>query len=407
MSEAGAPRRRLGRAYWRLWWASGADSVGNGMFTAAAPLLAATVTHDPRLVTLVPAATQLPWLLLSLPVGSLVDHHSRVALMRRSQFGQAAIVGVLAACATYGQVNITVLTTLALLLGALDVLHGNAGQALLPDLVDNSLLYKANGHQQAITTVGLYFAGPPIGSLLFAVCLALPFWLDALSFALSAALLTALRKPASPGERSPKRLAITEGLRWLVRHRLLRTLAALLGVNTFCGQLANATLVLLATRTLGLDERGYGLLLACAAVGSLLSGLVSDPVVAKFGAVPILVTALALNAVAFVGIGLSPNVGVLAVLLSVNGFVTTVWNIVTVSRRQQLVPADLLGRVNSVYRMLGRGLIAFGALAGGLVAYRFGVRAPYPVAGILRAIALVFALPVLLEAGVNTLRRRA
>jgi len=81
-----------------------------------------------------------------------------------------------------------------------------------------------------------------------------------------------------------------------------------------------------------------------------------------------------------------------------HGFATTVWNIVTVSLRQQIVPAQLLGRVNSVYRLLGLGLIPLGALTGGLVAHRFGLRAPYPIAGALRGIALISALPTLLVA---------
>jgi hypothetical protein len=94
---------------------------------------------------------------------------------------------------------------------------------------------------------------------------------------------------------------------------------------------------------------------------------------------------------------LSPNTIVLDVLLAANGFVTSLWNIVTVSLRQQLVPAELLGRVNSVYKMVGWGLIPLGALAGGLAAHLFGLRAPYPIAGLLRGIALLAALPVLLR----------
>ncbi|WP_031169065.1 MFS transporter [Streptosporangium roseum] len=219
------------------------------------------------------------------------------------------------------------------------------------------------------------------------------------SFALSAALLATLpRRRRRQIEHPPMRTAIADGLRWLVRHRLLRTLAALLGVNTFCGQLGNVTLVLLATQTLHLDARGYGLLLAGAAVGSLLGGLVSARVVDRVGALPALLTALATNVVVFVGIGLSPNAIVLGALLAVNGFVITLWTIVTVSLRQQVVPSEMLGRVNGVYKMLGWGLIPLGALAGGLVAHMFGLRAPYPLAGVLRGVALLVAMPILIRA---------
>ncbi|MEU9837301.1 MFS transporter [Streptosporangium sp. NPDC048047] len=390
---------RLSTDYWRLWWATGINSVGDGAFTAAVPLLAVTVTRDPRLVSIVSAATYLPWLLLALPAGALVDRHDRVALMWRTQAIQALIVAVIAVLAAFGQIGIPVLAITAFGLGACTVVFANAAQAVLPDIVAEPLLHKANGHQQVITTVGLQFAGPPVGSLLFAVAVALPFGADAASFALSAALLATLpRRRRERIEHPPMRTAIADGLRWLARHRLLRTLAILLGVNTFCFQLGNVSLVLLATQTLRLDAPGYGLLLAGAAIGSLLGGLVSARLVQRMGELSALLAALITNVVIFIGIGLSPNVIVLGALLAVNGFVTTLWNIVTVSLRQRIVPSELLGRVNSVYRMLGWGLIPLGALAGGLVAHLFGLRAPYPVAGALRGIALLVAMPVLIRA---------
>jgi MFS family permease len=390
---------RLSAAYWRLWWAVGIDNVGDGAFAAAVPLLAVSITRDARLVSVVSAATYLPWLLLSLPGGALVDRHDRVGLMWRSQAIQAVIVSAVAVLTALGHIGIPVLAVTAFGLGACEVVFANAAQAILPDLVPKPLLHKANGNQQTITVLGQQFVGPPVGSLLFAVAVALPFGLDAGSFALSAALLATLpRHGRRHAEHPPMRTAIAAGLGWLARHRLLRTLAILLGVNTFCFQLGAATLVLLATQTLHLSARGYGLLLAGAAVGSLLGGLLNARIVQRIGALPALLTALGANAVIFVGIGLSPDAVVLAALLAGNGFVTTLWNIVTVSLRQQIVPAELLGRVNSVYRMLGWGLMPLGALTGGLVAHVFGLRAPYPIAGVLRGIAMLVALPVLIRA---------
>ncbi|WP_433515447.1 MFS transporter [Nonomuraea sp. CA-143628] len=311
---------------------------------------------------------------------------------------QALIVAALAGFAAFGQIGIPVLAITAFALGACTVVFANAAQAALPDIVAEPLLHKANGHQQTITAVGLQFAGPPAGSLLFAVAAALPFGVDAASFALSAALLATLRgRTRVRIEHPPMRTAITDGLRWLTRHRLLRTLALLLGVNTFCFQLGNVSLVLLATQTLRLDAAGYGLLLAGAAIGSLLGGLLSARVITRTGELPALLAALVTNVVTFAGIGLSPNMIVLGILLAVSGFVTTLWSIVTVGLRQRIVPSELLGRVNSVYRMLGWGLIPLGALSGGLVAHAFGSRASYPVAGALRGIALLVAMPVLIR----------
>lgn len=385
---------RLSRAYWRSWWAAGISNIGDGAFTAAIPLLALTITHDPRLVSVV-AAAYLPWLLLSLPAGALIDRRDPVGLMWRSQAIQAAIVGVVAVSTAFGHIDIYLLALVGFGLGACEVVFSIASQAVLPDIVAKSLLHRANGNQQTAATVGKQFLGPPLGSLLFAITTALPFGLDAATFGVSAALLSTLPRRRRPTvEHRP----ITEGLRWLARHRLLRTLAILLGVNTFCGQFGNVVLVLLVTQTLRIDSGGYGLLLAGAAIGSVLGGLINARVIDKIGVLPALLTALAANVVAFVGIGLSPNGFVLAGMLAVNGFLVTLWNIIVISLRQETVPTELFGRVSSVYKMLGWGLIPLGALTGGLIAHRLGLRAPYLIASGLRGIALLLATPTLLQA---------
>ena len=388
----GRDAHRMTTIYWRLWWAAGIDAIGDGVLTAAIPLLAITLTADPRLVALLSAATYLPWLLLSLPTGALADRCDRATLMWRTQTVQALLTTVAAVLAALGGLSLPALMTITFGLGACEVVVGTAGQAILPDLVERPLLHKANGHQQAITTVGQQFAGPPLGSLLFAAAAALPLTVDAATFALSAALLAGL-PGRPPALRQPTR--VIDGIRLLAGQKLLRTLAVLLAVNTFCGQLGNATLVLLATQILHLSARGYGLLLAGAAVGSVLGGLLNARLAAKIGTHCALYAALSANVLIFPAIGLSPNALVLSVLLAANGFVTTLWNIVTVSLRQELVPPGLLGRVTSVYKMLGWGLMPLGALAGGLVADVFGLRAPYPIAGLLRGAALLAATPAL------------
>lgn len=384
----------LPAAYWRLWWASAVDNVGDGVFTAAVPLLTVTLTRDPVLVSVVSAATYLPWLLLSLPAGALVDRRDRAGLMWRSQAVQAAIVAVVAVLIALGHLDIATLAVLGFGLSACEVVFATASLAILPDLVPGALLHRANGHQYAVANAGQLFIGPPLGSVLFAAAAVLPFGVDVASFVLSAALLATLPR------RPPRRVgtAMTDGVRWLVRHRLLRTLAFVLAVNTFCFQLGNVTVVLLATQALHVGGRGYGLLLAGAAVGSVLGAVVNARLVARIGSLPALLAALSANVVLFTLIGLSPDAVVLGALLALNGFATTLWSVVTVSLRQQIVPAPVRGRVHSVYRMLGWGLMPLGALAGGFVADAFGVRAAFPVAGVLRGIALLAALPVLVRA---------
>ena len=400
-SSAAPAAPRLSRDYWRLWWANAISSTGDGAFVAALPLLAVTITRDPRLVSVVAAATYLPWLLLSLPAGAVVDRYDRATLMWRAQAVQAAVVTIIVVLVVFHQASIEMLAAAGFLLGSAEVIFSNAAQSILPALVPPELLPKANGSQQVSLTVGESFLGPPAGSLLFAAAAALPFGLDAASFAGSAALVARLPRTghAPKNAKRPKiRTQIAEGLRWLAGHRLLRVVAVLLGIYNFANQMGQAVLVLLATQTLHVSARGYGLLLAASAVGSVVGGLVNPILTRRIGMLPSLVLPALVDAAAFVGIGLAPGPIVVAALLAVQGFSVTMWNVVTVSLRQRVVPAHLLGRVNSVYRMLGWGLMPLGALAGGFVAHAAGLRAPYIVAGLLCGLSALVALPILLAA---------
>jgi MFS family permease len=400
-SKGSSPRPKLGRPYWRVWWANAISSTGDGAFVAALPLLAVTITRDPRLVSVVTAATYLPWMLFSLPAGAIVDRYDRATLMWRSQAVQAVIVAAITIGIVFHQANIALLALAGFGLGCAEVIFSNAAQAMLPALVPPELLAKANGSQQISLTVGESFLGPPVGSLLFAAAAALPFGLDAASFAGSAALVARLPKSKDRPQddsRPTIRAQIKEGLAWLVRHRLLRVVAVLLGVYNFANQMGQAILVLLATQTLHVGSRGYGFLLAASAVGSVIGGLVCPVLARRLGFLGSLVLGGAIDAAVFVGIGLAPDAAVAAVLLAGQGFGVTLWNVVTVSLRQQIVPSDLLGRVNSVYRMLGWGLMPVGALAGGFIAHAAGLRAPYVVAGALCGLSLLAALPLLLSA---------
>ena len=394
---------RLGSAYWRLWWANAVSYAGDGALVSALPLFAVTVTKDPRLISLVSAAIFLPWLLLSLPAGAIVDRHDRVGLMWRSQAFQFAVMSVLTVLIVTHTAGIAALAAAGFLIGCAEVVYSNAEQSALPALVPADLLPRANGNQQVVLTIGETFAGPPLGSALFAVRAALPFGLDAVSFAGSAALLAGLPRTAKSRTTQPRseqrmRAQIAEGVRWLAGHRLLRTVALLLGVSNFSSQMGQATLVLLATQTLHVGTRGYGLLWTAAAVGSVLGGLVNPAITRRLGLLTSLIVAMAAFAVLDAGIGLAPDFAVAAALMAGNGFFVTMWNVVTVTMRQRIVPAELLGRVNSVYRMLGWGLMPLGALAGGFIAHAAGLRAAYIVGGVLSGVALLAALPVLVGA---------
>ena len=173
----------------------------------------------------------------------------------------------------------------------------------------------------------------------------------------------------------------------------------MLAVSGFCGRLGAGAFVLFATQTLHVSVRGYGLLLASSAVGSVIGGLVNPALARRHGPVPLLVLATCIGTAQAVGMGLAPDGLVLGAMMACAGFSTTLWNVVTVSMRQREVPAELFGRVNSVYRMLGWGTRPLGALARRILAEAAaGLRAPFIVGGILRAVIFLALLPALLAA---------
>jgi MFS family permease len=390
---------RILQAYRRVLLANTISSIGDGAYITALPLLAVTVTRDPRLISLVSAAAFVPWLVLSLPAGVLVDRHDRGLLMRRSQLFQGLVVAVSALLVVVHVVDIALLVLLAFLLGSAEVIFSNAAQSVLPDLVPSARLPKANGNLQVSLTVGETFVGPPVGSVLFSLARALPFGLDSLSFFGSAALLVGLPPRRRPtGAHAPMRAQIAEGLRYLGRHRLLRTVAVLAGVAGFANQMGQSTLVLLATQILHTGTRGYGLLWTASAVGAILGGFSAPALTGRLGMLRSVFIALLGSGLAFAGIGLAPDAFTAGALFAVNGYAVSMWNVVAVSLRQQVVPGELLGRVNSVYRMINWGLFPVGAVAGGFVADAFGLRAPYLIGGIVTGVGAVAALPILLAA---------
>ena len=387
---------KLSGTYWRTWWAAAIDNVGDGAYATALPLFAVTLTDNAVLIAGLTAASFAPWLLFSLPVGAMVDSRDRATLMRRSQLVQAVILTVLSVLVLLHRATIVELILVALVLGCCEVVFGTAAQSVLPQIVPAQQLPRANGLFTSAISTCQQFIGPPVGGLLLALGAYTAFGLNALSFVVSAALLTAL--PVAPRRATAgqsMRGAIGEGVRWLYNHRLLRGIAVLAGINSFCYAMATATQVLLATHTLQLSARCYGLLLGLAAIGSIAGGLASARLLQRLGPLTTLTLALAISAAMTALAGLSPNAVVLAAALGIAGFAGTGWSVLAVSLRQQLVPEHLLGRVNSAYRLIGWGTLPLGSLTGGLLAAGYGYRLPYAVAAALRAVTLVAYLPAL------------
>jgi MFS family permease len=389
--------QRLPPAYWRLWLASGISNLGDGVFLVALPLLAARLTDEPVPISLIAAAASLPWLVLSLPIGALIDRSDRKRIMVRSDSVRALVVGGLAILVAADAAHIWMLWVAAVTLGTAEVFFDNASQAIVPALVPPRLLEKANGRRYAVELAANTFIGTPLGSVLFAVALFLPFGVDAATFAIAAALVLPIRGNFNPNV-APRHASasiyaeIRTGWRWLWRHPLLRTVAISLGLSNLAFQMPQAVFVLFAREELGVSERGFGLLLAVMGTGAVLGGVLGDRIVARLGQAASIYTALIIWIFTLVAVGAFPVAWFVALAVAIESMAATVWNVVMVSLRQQIVPAHLFGRVNSVYRWFGWGTLPIGSVLGGQVAHWYGLRATYFVGAGVMVVALLVAL---------------
>ena len=385
---------RLSPAYWRLWTASTISNLGDGVFIVALPLLAYHLTRSELSIAFIGVAAALPWLLFSLPIGAVVDRVDHRLLMVRADSFRVVTVGALAIAVASHNVHVWMLWVAAGCLGVAEVFFDNASQAMVPTIVPIEVLEKANGRRLAAEVAANSFVGTPIGSVLFVAAMWLPFGFDAASFAIAAALVFTLRvatKPrfaATPPHRR-LRADIAEGLRWLSQHRVLRGVAIAASLAVLGMQMTAAIFVLFTKELLHLSDRWYGALIAIGAVGAVVGGLVAERLSKWMGALSIIYGTVVLWTLCMFAEGFWPRLWVSATATVVMAFGTTVWNTVTISLRQRIVPANLLGRVNSVYRWLVWGSISVGAALGGVIAREFGLRAPFFFGAAFGGVALV------------------
>ncbi|QIN80919.1 MFS transporter [Rubrobacter marinus] len=381
-----------------MWAASTISNLGDGITLVAGPLLAATLTRDPVLVAGLLFAQQLPWLLFSLPSGALVDRLDRRLTMGAVDLFRCVILGILGLAVMADWATLPLLYAVFFLLGTSETLFANASLAIMPSVVAKDQLEKANGRLFAAELVTNQFAGGPIGGALFAVAAALPFLLDAGTFAASAALVLALRGRFRVSEDGGARgtslwSEIAEGVGWLTRHRLLLALALMLGAGNLVFSATFSVLVLYAQDVLGLGGVGYGLLLTAGGVGGFLGSLLAGRIGALLGTGRALFAVMFVQGPAFAGVALSGNPFVVGAMIAVDGFAAFSWNVLTFALRQTLIPDRLLGRVTSVYRLIGVGSGAFGALIGGLLARSFGLSAPFWFAAGVMLVVSLASLP--------------
>ena len=392
----------LPKSYWKLFASSTISNVGDGMVVAAGPLLALSLTDDARLIAAVTFAAMLPWLILSLPAGVYLDRHDRQKIMFRANLLRGLVFALIALGAATQLLNIYALIVASAFAGVCELFFDMSSQAILPSIVEQDSLELANSRLYISQIISNGFVGLPIGAWIFVFAAAAPFSVNAVALIVGALLIRSIKAThVTKVTDKPSESFLTDlkqGLSWLWKHDLLRTLAIMLGVANMCGMFAQAVFVKFARDELGLGARGFGLLLAAISIGSILGGFIGESVSKRLGSKLALISAYLIFGLSDLIPGVFPRISAVAISGVVMAIAGTVWNVITVSMRQRLIPIELFGRVNSVYRFIGTGTTAIGALIGGQIAYNFGLRATYLASGVLLLFALLALAPAFFKA---------
>ena len=430
-------RTKLGASYWKLWSATGISNLGDGITSVAYPWLASAVTRSPALIALAAVVSRLPWLLFTLHAGVITDRFNRkkiIVAMDMLRGGLTIIVGAVIFIErdslpslseltnlTYLETNYSlylVILATAFLFGLAEVLRDNSAQTLMPAVVEDKDLEKANGRMWSAEALTNSFIGPPLGSLLIGVAIFLPFFVDAATFFIAAALIASMKptvKSFTPETKTGPinfKAEIKEGFSWLWSHTLLRPMAIILGFLNGIAALTGATFILFAQEVLDTTVFIFAILGTAGAIGGIAGGLLGPKVSEKLGSGRSLALALFVMPLSMVLIGFASQWYIVWVLVVIETFTAVLWNVVTVSLRQSLIPSNLLGRVNSVYRFLAWGTIPVGALIGGAlvsalkgpIGREMAFRSVYFIAGGLGFLLFFYAIRVLTTEAIDRAR---
>jgi MFS family permease len=377
----GRDGERLDGRFGKLWAASTTSALGSGLTTIAAPLFVVSRTSDPLLVSVGFAVSWLPWLLFALPGGVLVDRVDRRSLMVLIDAVRIAAVGVLAVAIVGGWASVPLLYGVLVVVNTGEVVFRAASQAMIPAVVPRARLERANGWLYSGTMLMQGMVASPLGGLLFVIAASIPFFVNAGTYAASAVLIGLVagryRAPERDATKHSVRSDVIEGLRWLLHHRLLRTMALLIGLLNVTLVAAMSLLVLLAKERLHVDSVGFGLLFTCEAVGGILGSVFGDRLIERFTATWTIRVGLLIEAGMHLTLAASGSPYLVGFALFAFGVHGSLWGIVGSSLRQRLAPPEMLGRIGSSTLFVVAGGNCVGALLGGALASRFGLTAPY------------------------------
>jgi MFS family permease len=370
---------RLGSSFRWLLSASFITNVGDGIAISAGPLLVASLTRDPLLVSMALLSEYLPVLLFGVIGGVAADRFDRKRMVVLVNIGRVFVLVALVLIIMSGAVNIALVLLALFVLGTAETFSDSAASTLIPSLVARDDLGIANARMQGAFLLTNQLLLPPVGAFLFAVGPAIPFAANAAAFALGAVLISRVvvdvRK--AQADRPGFRAETLEGIRWLLGHPPMRTLALTIVTFNVTYGAAWSVLVLYAGDRLGMNEVGFGLLTTAVAVGGLFGIVFYGRLERRFSLADIMRVGLLIETCTHLVLALTTSAAIALATLVVFGAHAFVWGTTSTVVRQRAVPDAVLGRVTGVYRVAIMGGLVIGTPIGGLLARSFGITAPF------------------------------
>ncbi|HTW03940.1 MAG TPA: MFS transporter [Streptosporangiaceae bacterium] len=371
------PRALRHRDYTLLWSGQTVSVLGDGIYTVAIALEALRISDHAGALAAVEAARVAPNALLLLFAGALVDRLPRRFVVLGANVLRAGAIAALAALAAGRALNLTELVALSAVVGVGDAFFYPAYRAIMPELLPPELLTQGNAFNSASQTVGATFLGPAIGGVTVAAGgTSAAFAIDAATFVVSAVCLLMMAHVPAPAPSGTSIVAdARQGIRWTMRQRWLWYGILATGLANFAGFAPTAvTIPLIVRDALHQGPVAYGATFGAAGTGGLLAAVVAGRLGSPKRRISMIWAAWAAASIALAGIGVAPDVFILAGCGAITYFGLTYGNLLWGALMQVAVPAHMLGRASSVDWLFSICLSPLGLLFAGALAGSIGAR---------------------------------
>jgi MFS family permease len=364
------------RDYLLLWSGQAVSSIGGEASNLALPLLILTLTHSPAQAGFAGALRALAYLLLGLPAGALIDRWDRKRTMIFCDAGRALALGSIPLALALGRLTMAQLYLVSMIEGALYVFFSLAESAALPRVVAKSQLPAATA-QNEVTGGVVTLLGPSLGGALFGVGRALPFLVDAVSYAASMLSLSWIRQPFQeerPRQSRGLHIDVLEGLRWLWQEPVVRSLTLFHGglILSYEGMLL---LVLVIAQRQQTPPFVIGLMFGISGLGAILGALLGSQVHKRLRLGQIMVGAFWLFVLLWPLYAVAPTPLTLGAILAAFWVVDETYDVAQISYRLTLIPDALRGRVNGAFRLVAFSCEALSLALTGFLLQQIGVLA--------------------------------